>query len=151
MTKNLFLALSCLCGALLNSAAHAQAIEYRSAKAATVLYDTPSTQGAKRYILLSGTPVEVISTSGEWVKVRDQAGALTWAPASALSPQRTVIVKVDRTTVRQQANPSSPPVFDALRNVVLQLRGQATPTGWVQVSHPDGSTGFIRITDVWGL
>lgn len=145
------LAVSCTSCALLAWHGFAHAIEYHSAKESTILFDTPSEQGNKRYILLAGTPVELVLTSGDWVKVRDMEGGLTWVQASALSPQRTVIIKSDRATVRREANASAPVVFEATRNVVLLLRGQPTPTGWVQVSHRDGSTGFIRVTDVWGL
>ena len=51
----------------------AQAIEFKSVSdEIAVLYDAPSKQSSKRLILTRGYPVEVIITSGNWVRVRDE-------------------------------------------------------------------------------
>ncbi len=128
----------------------AHAIDFRSVSKASILYDTPSSQGKRLFIIAANTPVELISVSDQWAKVRDAGGAITWIEAAALSDRRTVLVSSDRASVRQGPEPGATPVLEVARDVVLELRG--TPTnGWVPVAHRDGVTGHIRITDVWGL
>lgn len=128
----------------------AHAIDFRSVTKASILYDTPSSQGKRLFIIAANTPVELISVTDQWAKVRDAGGAITWIEASALSNRRTILVSSDRASVRQSPEPGAPSVLEVTRDVVLELRG--TPAnGWVQVAHRDGVTGHIRVTDVWGL
>lgn len=128
----------------------AHAIDFRSVTKASILYDTPSSQGKRLFIIAANTPVELISMTGEWAKVRDAGGAITWIEAAALSNRRTVLVSSDRASVRQSPEQGAASVLEVTRDVVLELRG--TPAnGWVQVAHRDGVAGHIRVTDVWGL
>ncbi|MFN3987181.1 MAG: SH3 domain-containing protein [Rhodocyclaceae bacterium] len=139
-----------LVAALALGSTSAQAIEFRSVSEPAILYDTPSEQGRKMFIIAAGTPVEVVVVTDQWVKVRDPGGAITWIEERQLSAQRTVMVTTDRATVRQRPEPDAPAVFETVRDAVLDLRG-APVAGWVQVAHRDGNTGFIRVTDIWGL
>ncbi|MDX9698460.1 MAG: SH3 domain-containing protein [Rhodocyclaceae bacterium] len=148
--RTLLPALCLLAGTLHTLHAAAQAIEFRSVKEAAIMYETPSEQGKRLFIVQPGTPVEVVVVSGEWIRVRDSAGAITWMQAGTLSSRRTVMVSADRATVRQQPDSAAPAAFEAVRNTVLEVRG--TPAnGWVQVAHGDGSTGYLRVTEAWGL
>jgi SH3-like domain-containing protein len=71
----------------------AQALEFRSvAPAKAVLYDAPSKEASKLYILSGGYPVEVIVNLGDWTKVRDQLGGLSWIENKSLSSKHTVLV-----------------------------------------------------------
>jgi SH3-like domain-containing protein len=117
---------------------------------AAVLYDAPSTRANKLYVASRNLPVEVISTDGTWVKVRDPFGGLSWVEGKALAPRRTVIVTVPVADVRQRAEEASPLAFQAQAGVVLELV-ETGATGWVRVRHPDGSSGFVRIAQVWGI
>ncbi len=130
--------------------AWAQAIEFRSVGEPAILFDTPSERGKPLFIVSPGTPVEVVVDLDKWVKVRDSGGALTWIERSKLSPQRTLIVTAASAVVRQRPEADAPVVFEATRAVVLEL---ATPpvAGWVHVRHRDGASGFVRVTEVWGL
>lgn len=131
-------------------AAWAQGIEFRSVSEPAILFDTPSDQGKRLFIVSPGTPVEVVVSLDKWVKVRDSGGSLTWIESDRLSSQRTLMVTAPSAVVRQRPETDAPVVFEATRAVILEL---ATPpvAGWVQVRHRDGAAGFLRITEVWGL
>jgi SH3-like domain-containing protein len=125
--------------------------EFRSiGEAAAVLYDAPSTRATKLYVASRNLPVELISTDGAWVKVRDPLGALSWVERKALGDRRTVIVTAPVADVRQRAEDGAPLVFQAQQNVVLDLV-EPGATGWARVRHADGASGFVRIGQVWGL
>ncbi|MCL2656582.1 MAG: SH3 domain-containing protein [Betaproteobacteria bacterium] len=127
----------------------ASALDFRSAGEVAVLYDAPSTKGKKLWIIARGTPVEVVISLDKWVKVRDASGTIAWIERASLADQRTVIVTAATAEVRQAANASSPLVFSAVKDVVLNVLDNPN-TGWIKVKHRDGSTGYIRASDVWG-
>ncbi len=136
--------------ALTVAGAPALAIEYRSVAEPAILYDTPSDKGSRLFIIQPGTPVEVVVALDKWIKVRDPGGALTWIERRALAERRTVIITSARATVRQQASDSAPAVFETVKDVVLEL--SAPPAdGWVRVRHGSGASGYLKVTDVWGL
>lgn len=136
---------------LLASAFAAQALEFRSVAAdAAILYDAPSTQSKKLFILSRHYPVEVIVTLEHWMKVRDASGALAWVEAGKLSDKRTVLVTVALAEVRARADANAPLVFQAERDVALELL-EIGSSGWVKVKHKDGQSGFIQVSQVWGL
>ena len=66
-----------------------------------------------------------------------------------LSERRSVIVKVNLADVRQAADDKAALVFQAEQNVLLDLV-RLTGTGWAQVAHRDGQSGYIRLNLVWG-
>lgn len=126
------------------------AAEFRSiAQNAAILYDSPSMRGAKLYVVSRDLPVEIISTDGTWVKVRDPNGELAWIERTALSNKRTVIVMAGVADVRRNPDSQSPVVFSAQQGVVLELQDNKTP-GWLHVRHADGSMGYVRLNQVWG-
>ena len=139
-----------LAGAALACAGIAHALDYRSVAAPSILYDSPSTKGKPLHIINAGTPVEAITTIEGWTKVRDIQGTLAWVEQKQLSDKRMVQVRVDRAAVLAQANDKAALVFEAERDVVLELL-ESTGTGWVQVRHRDGQTGYVKTLQVWGL
>lgn len=141
-------ALALACG--LGVSGLAQAIEYRSVAAPAILYDAPSEKGKRLFIVAPGTPVEVVVTLDKWIKVRDPGGAITWIDRRALAAKRTVLVTAARTLVRRQAADSAPPVFEATKDVVLELTDPPAE-GWAKVRHADGASGYVRVNEVWGL
>jgi SH3-like domain-containing protein len=84
------------------------------------------------------------------VKVRDPLGGLSWIERKSLADKRTVIVAVPVADVRQRAEDAAPLAFQAQQGVVLDLV-EAGATGWARVRHADGTSGFVRIVQVWGL
>lgn len=133
------------------AAAGSQAFDFKTVGAApAILYDAPSTKGGKLFIVPRGTPLEVVLTYGDWVKVRDLSGELAWTEAKGLSAKRNVIVRSANVKVRATADDNGAPVFIADKGVLLELVESAAG-GWVKVRHRDGLTGFIKNTDIWGL
>ncbi|PWB54824.1 MAG: hypothetical protein C3F18_06440 [Nitrosomonadales bacterium] len=132
------------------SSTTAWALEYRSIQSdRTVMYDAPSLHGKKLYLASRYYPVEVIVSLEQFAKVRDVAGGLAWVEKKHLSDKRMVLVNVPLADVRQAADDKAALVFQAERNVVLELL-EYTGSGWLKVKHPDGAAGFVRISQVWG-
>lgn len=145
-------ALRC-CGflaALLLGAGMAAALEFRSVgEEPAILYDAPSAKAQKLFILSRGYPVEVVVKIEGWTKVRDDTGAFAWVENGRLSDRHTVMVKVAGAEARQAPNENAPIVFIAEQNVFLELVDISA--GWVKVRHADGSTGFVKVSHLWGV
>jgi SH3-like domain-containing protein len=133
------------------AASSAQAIEYRAVGASPVImYDAPSLKGGKLYVAPRGMPVEVVFTSGAWSKVRDMAGDLSWVESKDLITRRNLMVRVANAKVRATASESAEVVMSADKNVLFEMAEPAA-SGWVKVRHRDGQTGYVKVTEVWGL
>lgn len=127
------------------------ALDYRSVAAGrSVMFDAPSPQAKKLYIVSQYTPVEVIVNLGEWLKVRDSSGELAWLENKSLSTRRTVIVTAQHGEVHETADIASAVVFHTEKHVALELIETGT-NGWAKVRHRDGLTGYISAAQVWGL
>ncbi|MDR3323398.1 MAG: hypothetical protein LBS89_04245 [Zoogloeaceae bacterium] len=132
-------------------AASASAIEYRSvATPVAVFYDTPSAQGKKLFLVKESTPLEVLVKVEGWTKVRDAEGTMAWIENKALSTRRTVVVTATRADVKKSASNDAPLVFQAEKWVALELV-ESGMTGWAKVKHKDGASGYVRLTQIWGL
>lgn len=129
----------------------AMALEFRSVAAEhAVLYDAPSQQAKKLYVADKYYPVEVILSIESFVRVRDFAGELFWVEKNNLDAYRTVLVTAQRADIRETPDKNAPLVFQAERDVVLEL-AEEPRYGWVKVTHRDGMTGYVPITQVWGI
>lgn len=130
-------------------AAFAAATEYRSVVVdKAILYDAPSERAGKKFLLSRYSPVEVVVNLGNWVKIRDRNAGLYWTPSKNLGTARTVVVVANLADVRQAPEANAPIVFQAERDVALELveiRG-----AWVKVKHRDGQTGYVLASQVWG-
>ncbi len=134
--------------ALLPAAAFA--LDYRSVSVPRgVLYDAPSANGKKLFVVSQFYPVEVIVDLGGWVKVRDKTGELAWIDSHQLAAKRTVLV-LDATDVHGAADAAAPVVFRVDKDVALELV-EVAGNGWIKVRHRDSSTGFILSSQVWGI
>lgn len=140
-------AIACLLSA---SVGAAHAVEYKSVGAApAILYDTPSEKGRKLFVAPRGMPVEVVLTYGQWNKVKDVTGDLSWVSAKALSAKRNVVTSAVSARVRAAPDDNSPLVFTTDKGVLLELV-EPLKSGWVRVRHQDGQAGFVRASEVWG-
>ena len=143
LRRFVFVAAMLACGSV-------SALDFRSvSEAAVVLYDAPSKQGGKLFILSKGYPVEVVISTEGWVRVRDETGAFGWVEAKSLSDRRTVMVKVDSIDARSSQDENAAVVFKAERGVTLEFLGYSG--GWAQVRHRDGATWFVKPGELWGL
>lgn len=125
--------------------------------AATVLYDAPSARAKPLFVLGRDTPLEVIVPVEGWTKVRDVGGTIGWVERRNLGERRSLVVRVPVADVRANPDEAAAPAFRAEHGVLLELAepasgatSTATP-GWVKVRHRDGQSGFVRISQVFGL
>lgn len=129
----------------------AAAAEFRSVDTqAAILYDAPSAKGKKLYLIKPLTPVEVLVKLDGWVKVRDAEGTLAWIQARALTEKRMLVVTSPKGEIRQAERPDAPLVAELDKWVAVELI-EPGAAGWAKVRHRDGATGYMRLTQVWGL
>jgi len=128
-----------------------QALDYRSLSDAAILYDAPSQKSTPLFVIARQTPVEIVITLDPWVKVRDASGSLAWIDKRMLSDKRILQVIAARAQIRQSPDPQAALVFEAAKDVLLELAETPSGTGWVKVRHRDGQTGYLRTNQVWGL
>ncbi len=136
--------------ALLAAAGGAQALDFASVSSSSaILYDGPTLKAKKLYVVSRYTPLELVVSLNEWVKVRDQGGALAWVEKKALGSARYVVVTAALADVRRTPDTAAPLVFQARKQVALEWL-ENTGTGWLKVRHPEGATGYVKALDVWG-
>ena len=129
----------------------AAAIDRLSLADATVMYDAPSLKATPLFVIARYTPVEVVVTLEGWCKVRDAAGSLAWIEKHRLAEKRTLLVTVPRAQVRAQPEANAALVFEAEKDVVLELIDPIPIAGWAKVRHGGGQSGYIRVNQVWGV
>ncbi len=130
----------------------ASALEYRSvAVPKAILYDAPSSLAKKVLLLSQYYPVEIIVNLGDWIKVRDAQGSISWIETKQLSSKRTVMVSINHAEIRQAANATSTLIATLEKDVVLEIVDLKLNNGWVKVKHRDGATGYILISSTWGF
>ena len=139
-----------MAGLLLALAHPACALEYRSTGRPALLYEAPSTTAAKLAVAGGGLPLEVVIDTDAWVKVRDYNGHLAWIEKAALNGAKSVMIRADVGTVRQQPRDDADVAFRAAHGVLLQVSGPANAYGWLPVKHADGLSGWVRTEEVWG-
>lgn len=133
---------------LLAGAAHA--LEFKSVgPAPAVLYDAPSERGKRVFIAPRNMPVEVVLTYGDWTKIRDAAGDLSWVQSKALVGRRHVVISAANAKVHAMPDQTSPLAFTADRGVVLEV-AEPVLSSWIRVRHRDGPAGFVHSSEVWG-
>jgi len=128
----------------------AVALEYRSvAVPKAILYDAPSSSAKKILLLSQYYPVEIIVNLGDWIKVRDAQGSISWVEAKQLSSKRTVMVNINHAEIRQSAQASSALMATLEKAVVLEVVDLKLNNGWLKVKHRDGIVGYILISSKW--
>ena len=118
------------------------------------MYDAPSLKAKALYVLGRDVPVEVIVNVEGWLKVRDAGGSVAWIEKKTVSDKRMLMVRASAAEVLASPDPNAPLVFKAEQNVLLELADPSyatTTPGWARVRHRDGQTGYVRISQVWGL
>lgn len=132
------------------AAAPAWGVEYRAlGDRPAILYDAPSTRADRLFVASRLYPFEVLVKLEHWTKVRDANGEVAWVENAALGSRATVLVTVPLADVRAAASVESPLVFEAYKQVILEVVEPASG-GWIKVRHRDGQQGFIRVAHVWG-
>lgn len=136
--------------AALTASSAVSALDYKTLNDNAIVYDGGSTKATPQFILLKGTPVEVIMAVDKWVKIREQSGGLGWVESTQVGDARQIIVTAASAEIRAQASDTAPVVFSVEKGVLLEPLDK--PSGaWLKVKHRDGQTGFISIKSVWGI
>jgi SH3-like domain-containing protein len=131
--------------------AAAPAAEFRALGAEpAILYDAPSARSDRLFVASRYYPFEVLVRLDQWTKVRDANGEIAWVENKSLGDKATVLVTVPLADVRAAPNAQAPLVFEAYKQVILEV-AEAAAEGWVKVRHRDGQQGYIRLAHVWGL
>ena len=127
------------------------ALEFRSvATHGSIFYDSPSLQAKKLFVASKGMPVEILVEQTDWLRVRDQSGALAWVEKKSLANKRSVVVAVSKAEVRTATDVKASLLFFAEKGVLFDLL-EVGKTGWIKIKHRDGAIGYIRVEEVWGL
>lgn len=136
---------------LIGATVPALAIDYRSVEVpAAILYDAPSQKGKKLYLIKAQTPVEVVVRLDGWFKIRDAEGTLAWIESRQLAERRTLIVTAASAEVFQADKPEAPVLRQLEKWMAVEFVEAASP-GWAKVRLRDGSNGYVRANQVWGL
>ncbi len=126
--------------------------EFRSvALAKTILYEAPSTTTKRVYLVGEGYPLEIIVNLGDWVKIRDPYGILSWAESKNLQSKRTVIVKVDKANIYKEPESKSALLATIEKDVVIELLDPLITNGWIKVRYQIDLDGYIQTSQVWGI
>ena len=126
--------------------------EFRSvASSKTILYEAPSATTKRVYLVDEGYPLEIIVNLGDWLKVRDSYGTLSWAESKNLQSKRTVIVKVDKANIYKDPESKSALVATIEKDVVIELSDPLIANGWIKVRYQQDLDGYIQTSQVWGI
>lgn len=125
------------------------AFEFVSVAEPAILYDANSLKANKLFVATRYLPLEQIVVLENWVKVRDSTGKICWIEKRNLSSKRYVVVTAETATVRSNWDDSASVMFMAPRQLGLEWLG-STGAGWAKVRHRDGTTGYIKSTEIWG-
>lgn len=128
----------------------ALAIEFKSVgTVAAVMFDAPGQKAAKLFIAPPGMPVEIVLVNGEWSRVRDATGDLSWIESRYLIARRSLVVEVPMAAIRATADERAAVIFTAPKGILLEL-AEPIASGWIKVRHRDGEIGFVKASEVWG-
>ena len=120
------------------------AVDYVSvSEGSAILYDAPSTQAKKLFVVNRYMPFEQIVTLDNWVKVRDRSGGLYWVERRVLSGKRYVYALLPLLDVRAAPDFGAARTFQVRQQIALEHL-ESTGTGWIKVRHQDGNVGYVR-------
>jgi SH3-like domain-containing protein len=107
----------------------------------------PSTKDEVYWEVFKDFPLKVVQRKGDWAKTQDFEGDSGWVYTPLLSKKKTVIVKVKKANLRIGPGKNYEVVASALYGVVFKPGKRDGE--WMQVSHSDGTKGWIHRSLVW--
>jgi SH3-like domain-containing protein len=135
-------------GAALPERAHAA--DFKSVgDAPAILYDAPTQRGRKLSVAPRGMPVEIVVVQGDWDRVRDSSGEFSWIEKRALSDRRTLVM-TQTAVLHGAADDHAAPLMRLDQGVLVELV-EPPSNGYVHVRYRDGTQGWLKIAEVWGL
>jgi SH3-like domain-containing protein len=128
--------------------ANALGAEYGSvSKDGVNIRSGPDTNAEVYWEVFKDFPLKVLQKKNDWAKVEDFEGDTGWIYAPLLNAKKTVIIKVKKANIRVGPGENYEIVASALYGVVF-TPGK-TDGDWVQISHADGTTGWISKSLIW--
>lgn len=102
----------------------------------------------------SGFPLQILKTSGNWLRVQDFEGSVGWVYKGVTTKTGHMIVDVNkkskkRINVRSGAGTNHRIVAKAYYGVVFKTLQQKN--GWVEVEHEKGVKGWVKRSLLWGF
>ena len=102
----------------------------------------------------AGFPIEVVTSRGEWLQVRDFEGSIGWVHRKTTQKAASAIVKANKGTdqqinVRKEPDVKAEVVARAGYGVVFRVLDKRD--GWVKVEHGQGVVGWVDGRLLWGL
>ncbi len=147
-TKKIIPGLILSCLVILVFAVVASAAEYRSVtKDGVNIRSGPTTKDEIYWEVFKGFPLKILKRQGEWAQAQDFEGDAGWIHSNLLSTKKTVIVKVKKANLRMGPGKNYEIVASALYGVVF-TPGKKDGE-WLQISHDDGTKGWIHQSLVW--
>ncbi|MEA3547425.1 MAG: SH3 domain-containing protein [Thermodesulfobacteriota bacterium] len=129
-------------------AGSALAAEYRTVtKDGVNIRSGPSTKDEIFWEVFKGFPLKVVARKGDWAKTEDFEGDTGWIFSPLLSTRKNVIIKVKKGNIRVGPGKNYEIVASALYGVVF--KPGKSDGDWLQVSHADGTKGWIHKSLVW--
>lgn len=107
----------------------------------------PNTNDEVYWEVFKDFPLKVLERKGDWAKTQDFEGDTGWIWSPLLSSKKTVIVKVKKGNIRVGPGQNYEVVASALYGVVF-TPGK-TDGEWLQVTHADGTKGWLHQSLVW--
>ncbi|MEA2083053.1 MAG: SH3 domain-containing protein [Thermodesulfobacteriota bacterium] len=108
----------------------------------------PGTKYTVLWELGKGFPLRVVASKGNWLKVLDFEKDTGWIYKKLITDKRHLIVKKKRVNIRNNRGKKGKIIGKANYGVVFQTL--KTRSGWANVKHENGLTGWIKRDLLWG-
>ena len=118
------------------------------------MHSGPGTTYGLLWTIGSGFPVEIVSSKGEWLQVKDFEGSTGWVHKKATQKTPHMIVKANKGTDQQinvRSEPSTKGRIVAKANYGVVFKTLEKKGGWVKVEHGQGVTGWVDGLLLWGF
>jgi SH3-like domain-containing protein len=92
-------------------------------------------------------PIEVIETSGVWLRFKDYEGDSGWIHKTLVDKTPTVVTKQNGCQLRAGPGTEQPVLIKIDKGIpfkMLKREGR-----WIQVEHADGDKGWLHDSVVW--
>jgi SH3-like domain-containing protein len=102
----------------------------------------------------SGFPVEIVSSKGEWLQVKDFEGSTGWVHKKTTQKTPHMIVKANKGTDQQinvRSEPNTQGAIVAKANYGVVFKTLEKKDGWVRVEHGQGVSGWVDGRLLWGF
>lgn len=96
----------------------------------------------------SGLPVEIINEFDNWRQIRDWEGTIGWVHRSMLKGKRSIIIKDEVRTLRQDPGEGAPALLRAEAGVIGRLLECAEAWCRIEVA---GRRGWLKTGEIFGV